>query len=59
MVEPEETSILRQRLGKRVPAATNKQIIVEVLLGHNDGNGVLCGSARKYARPAGLYLKRN
>jgi hypothetical protein len=32
----------RQRLGKHVPAATNKQATIEVLLGYNDGNGVFC-----------------
>jgi hypothetical protein len=32
MVESEETSIARQRLGKHVPAATNMQAIIEVSL---------------------------
>jgi hypothetical protein len=31
-VEPEETFITRQRLGKHVHAATNTQEIIEVLL---------------------------
>jgi hypothetical protein len=57
-VEPEETSIARQRLGKQVPAAT-----IEVLLNYNDENGVSCGSTPKLynedPRPAGLELKRN
>jgi hypothetical protein len=31
-MEPEETSIARQRLGKHVPAATNRQATIELLL---------------------------
>jgi hypothetical protein len=31
-VEPEKTSIARQRLGKQVPAATNTQVTVDELL---------------------------
>jgi hypothetical protein len=31
-VEPEETSIASQRLGKHVPAATNMQATLDVLL---------------------------
>jgi hypothetical protein len=41
-MEPEETCIARQRLGKQVPAATNKEVTIEVLLIYNDENGVLC-----------------
>jgi hypothetical protein len=33
-VEPEETSIARQRLGKHVPAATNTQTTIEGVLGN-------------------------
>jgi hypothetical protein len=32
-VEPEETSVARQRLGKQVSAATDKQATLEELLG--------------------------
>jgi hypothetical protein len=34
--------IARQRLGKQVPVATNKQTTIEVFLGYNDGNCVFC-----------------
>jgi hypothetical protein len=34
------TAVFRQRLGKKVPAATNTQATIEVLLGYNNGNGV-------------------
>jgi hypothetical protein len=37
-----------QPIGKEVPAAMNKQAIIEVLLSYNDGNGVSVGSARGY-----------
>jgi hypothetical protein len=33
IVEPEETSIARQRLGKQVPAATDTQATIEKLFG--------------------------
>jgi hypothetical protein len=33
-------TISRQRLGKHVPAATNAQATIEVLLGYKNGNGV-------------------
>jgi hypothetical protein len=39
IVEPEDTSIARRRLGKHVPAATKTQATIEVLLGYNNGNG--------------------
>jgi hypothetical protein len=42
MTEPEETFIASQRLGKQVPAVTNIQATVEVLLSYNDGIGVFC-----------------
>jgi hypothetical protein len=35
---PEETSIGGQRLGGRVPAETNTQATIEILL----GNGIFC-----------------
>jgi hypothetical protein len=34
--------IARQRLGKQVSAGANEQTTMEVLLSHNDGNGVFC-----------------
>jgi hypothetical protein len=42
IAEPEYTFIAKQRLGKLVPVATNKQATIEVLLSYNDGNGVFC-----------------
>jgi hypothetical protein len=42
IAEPEEPFIARQLLGKQVPAATNKEATIEVLLCYNDGNGVFC-----------------
>jgi hypothetical protein len=41
----ENTFIARQRLGKHVPVATNRQATIEMLLSYNDGNGVFCVSA--------------
>jgi hypothetical protein len=41
----EQPSIARQRRGKHVPAATNTQATIEVLLGYDDVNGVFCRSA--------------
>jgi hypothetical protein len=40
--KPVWTFIDRQLLGKHVPAVTNKQATIEVLLSYNDGNGVFC-----------------
>jgi hypothetical protein len=39
--KPEYMFSARQRLGKQVPAATNKQA-TKVLLSYNDGNSVSC-----------------
>jgi hypothetical protein len=33
-------AVSRQRLGKDVPAATNTQAKIKILLGYNNGNGV-------------------
>jgi hypothetical protein len=38
-------SLLGKRLCKQVPAGTNKQGRIEVLLSYNDGNSVFCGFA--------------
>jgi hypothetical protein len=40
IVEPEETYIARQRLGKHVPTATNTQATIRIVLGCNNGNCV-------------------
>jgi sRNA-binding carbon storage regulator CsrA len=40
IVEPEETSIARQQLSERVPAAKDAHATVEVLLDYNNGNDV-------------------
>jgi hypothetical protein len=53
--------IARQRLGKQVPAARNKQATVQVLLSYNDGNGVFCWvlpeAYKKDPRPAERIIK--
>jgi hypothetical protein len=55
--------IARQRLGKQVPAATNKQATTDVFLSYNDGNGFSFGSApRLYNedfRPAESEIKES
>jgi hypothetical protein len=43
----------RQRLGKNVAAATNKQTTIDVFLGYNEGNGFSLGSAPR------LYNEKN
>jgi hypothetical protein len=40
--EQGQTFIDIQRLGKEVPAAKNKQVTIEILLGYNDEKGVFC-----------------
>jgi hypothetical protein len=65
MLEPEMFTA-RQRFGKHVPAATNMQATIEVLLGYNNGNGVFCwGKSRGYitrktamARASGTYKRQ-
>jgi hypothetical protein len=35
-------TVYRQRLGKQLPAATNTQATIEMLLSYKNGNGVFC-----------------
>jgi hypothetical protein len=42
IVQTNKAFIARYRLGKHVPAATNKHATTEILSGYDDENGVFC-----------------